>query len=217
MGKYDDDIMENDEQEISTPAPAPQGRTLVRGGWGSVEAVKNSDSPFAQRMKVTEEPQIIKFLADEPYASWKQHWVERQGQKSFVCISDFDEKGCPLCDAGLRPSVRIAFNVALLIPGEEPVLKSYEVGPRVIDQLKNFHNDPRTGPLSKHYWAISKTGKGATTATAHQIVKERDLEEWNMAGIDDAAFKVLVNKAYTPDIISIPTRKDLSAVANEDI
>lgn len=217
MGKYDDDIMDNDEQEISTPAPAPQGRTLVRGGWGSVEAVKNSDSPFAQRMKITEEPQIIKFLADEPYASWKQHWVERQGQKSFVCISDFDEKGCPLCDAGSRPSVRIAFNVALLIPGEEPVLKSYEVGPRVIDQLKNFHNDPRTGPLSKHYWAVSKTGKGATTATAHQIVKERDLEEWSMSGIDDAAFKILVSKAYTPDIISIPTRKDLSAVANEDI
>lgn len=215
MGKYDD-MEDTGSVTTATETPKPQARTLVRGGWGSVEAVKNSDSPFAQRLKITEEPQIIKFLTDEPYASWRQHWVERQGQKSFVCISEFDEYGCPLCDAGNRPSVRIAFNVALLIPGEEAVLKSYEVGPRVIDQLKNFHTDPRTGPLSKHYWAVSKTGKGATTATAHQIVKERDLEEWNMEGINDADLKALINKAYTADIISIPTRKDLLAIADEE-
>lgn len=210
MGKYDDtDTME---------APsAPQPRIIVRGGWGGVEAVKNSDSPFAQRLKITEEPQIIKFLNDEPYATWKQHWVERQGQKSFVCIADFDEKGCPLCDSGSRPSIRIAFNVALLIPNESPLLKSYEVGPRVIDQLKNFHTDPRTGPLSKHFWAVSKTGKGATTATAHQPVKERDLEEWNIASISDEALASLTEKAYTADIISIPSRKDLLDIASEDL
>lgn len=210
MGKYDDDTMVED-------APAAKGRTLVRGGWGSVDAVKNADSPFAQRLKVTDDPQIIKFLNDEPYASWRQHWVERQGQKSFVCIADFDEKGCPLCDAGSRPSIRIAFNVALLIPGEDPVLKSYEVGPRVIDQLKNFHTDPRTGPLSKHFWAVSKTGKGATTATAHQPVKERDLEEWGLEVIDQSTIDGLISKAYTADIISIPSRKDLLDVANEDL
>lgn len=216
MGKYDDviDTTDDDEQEVPTPQ-APKARTLVRGGWGSVDAVKNADSPFAQRLKVADEPSIIKFLNDEPYASWRQHWVERQGQKSFVCISDFDERGCPLCDSGDRPSVRIAFNVALLLPNEEPVLKSYEVGPRVIDQLKNFHTDPRTGPLSKHYWAVSKTGKGATTATSHQLVKDRDLEEWGITALDEIVIKTLVGKSYTADIISIPTRKDLTEIANE--
>ena len=213
MGKYDDDATTETEAETSAPA----GRTLVRGGWGAVDSVKNADSPFAQRFKLSEEPQIVKFLNDEPYASWRQHWVERQGQKSFVCISDFDERGCPLCDSGNRPAVRIAFNVALLLPGEEPVLKSYEVGPRVIDQLKNFHTDPRTGPLSKHYWSISKTGKGATTATSHQLVKERDLEEWNMNPITDEILKELVSRSYTADIIAIPNRKDLLAVADEDL
>ena len=215
MGKYDDTDITSEEQEEVTMTEKPQARTLVRGGWGSVDAVKNADSPFAQRLKIADEPQIIKFLDDEPYASWRQHWIERQGQKSFVCIGDFDDKGCPLCDSGDRPSVRIAFNVALLIPGEAPVIKSYEVGPRVIDQLKNFHTDPRTGPLSKHYWAVSKTGKGATTATSHQLVKDRDLEEWNIDVIDDAGFKALVSKSYTADIISIPSRKDLIDVANE--
>lgn len=214
MGKYDEENTGFEPREEAI-TEKPQARTLVRGGWGSVDAVKNADSPFAQRLKITEEPQIIKFLDDEPYASWRQHWIERQGQKSFVCIGEFDDKGCPLCDSGDRPSVRIAFNVALLIAGEEPVIKSYEVGPRVIDQLKNFHTDPRTGPLSKHYWAISKTGKGATTATSHQLVKDRDLEEWGIAEIDDAGLKGLISRSYTADIISIPSRKDLIDIANE--
>jgi|688.fasta_scaffold209693_2 hypothetical protein len=214
MGKYDETDMVSEEQE-ETMTEKPQARTLVRGGWGSVDAVKNADSPFAQRLKIADEPQIIKFLNDEPYASWRQHWIERQGQKSFVCIGEFDDKGCPLCDSGDRPSVRIAFNVALLVAGEEPSIKSYEVGPRVIDQLKNFHTDPRTGPLTKQYWAVSKTGKGATTATSHQLVKDRDLEEWGISEIDDAELKSLVSRAYTADIISIPSRKDLIEIANE--
>jgi len=214
MGKYDEETTGFEPREEAI-TEKPQARTLVRGGWGSVDAVKNADSPFAQRLKIADEPQIIKFLDDEPYASWRQHWIERQGQKSFVCIGEFDDKGCPLCDSGDRPSVRIAFNVALLIAGEEPVIKSYEVGPRVIDQLKNFHTDPRTGPLSKHYWAISKTGKGATTATSHQLVKDRDLEEWGIAEIDDAGLKGLISRSYTADIISIPSRKDLIDIANE--
>jgi hypothetical protein len=214
MGKYDEETTGFEPREEAI-TEKPQARTLVRGGWGSVDAVKNADSPFAQRLKIADEPQIIKFLDDEPYASWRQHWIERQGQKSFVCIGEFDDKGCPLCDSGDRPSVRIAFNVALLIAGEEPAIKSYEVGPRVIDQLKNFHTDPRTGPLSKHYWAISKTGKGATTATSHQLVKDRDLEEWGIAEIDDAGLKGLISRSYTADIISIPSRKDLIDIANE--
>lgn len=211
MSKYDEDT-ETEFQPVKT-----EGRTIIRGGWNAVEETKNADSPFAQRLKVSEDPIIIKFLNDEPYASWRQHWVERQGQKSFVCIADIDSNGCPLCDAGSRPSVRISFNVALLVAGEDPVLKSYEVGPRVIDQLKNFHTDPRTGPLSKHYWAVSKTGKGATTATAHQLVKERDLEEWGLASLTEDDLKSLTNKAYTADIIAIPSRKDLLSVADEDL
>jgi hypothetical protein len=105
----------------------------------------------------------------------------------------------------------------LLIPGEEPVLKSYEVGPRIIDQLKNFHTDPRTGPLSKHFWAVSKTGKGSTTATNHQMVKASDLEEWGIASLTDNGLNDLISRAYTADIISIPARKDLLVVANEDL
>ncbi len=207
----------DEETEVPTSAPvtaAPVARRIIRSGWEGVSAVKDADSPYATRLRVEDEPIIIKFLSDEPYASWRQHWVERQGQKSFVCISEFDE--CPLCDSGNRPSIRIAFNVVLLASDGNHALRSYEVGPRVIDQLKNFHNDPRTGPLSKHFWAVSKTGKGATSATAHQLVRDRDLEEWGINNFTDSDLAYWTEKAYTADIIQIPTRTDLLAIAAEE-
>jgi hypothetical protein len=229
MSRYDDEdeIMEEEAPRNSSnlklvvedaeDAPAPSGARVIRRGWGAAEAVKHADSPFAQRLRVMDDPIVIKFLEDEPYASFRQHWVERQGQKSFTCIADIDPKGCPLCDAGSRPSTRFAFNVVLLSSDSEPSVKSYEVGPRVIDQLKNFHNDPRQGPLSKHYWAVSRSGKGATSATNHQLVKERDLEEWGLESLADADLKALRGKAYSPDIISIPSRKDLQQIVVEDL
>ncbi len=204
-------VVEDDDAVSVSAASA------IRRGWGAVEQAKSADSPYAQRLRVSEEPIIIKFLEDEPYATYRQHWVERSGQKSFTCIADLDPKGCPLCDAGSRPSTRFAFNVVLLSPDSEPVLKSYEVGPRVIDQLKNFHVDPRQGPLSKHFWAVSRSGKGATSATNHQLVKERDLEEWNIDTLTEADFKVMNKSVYTADIIQIPSRKDLIQIALEDL
>ena len=206
---------EDDEEEVQE-RPASAAR-VIRRGWGAAESVKNADSPYAQRLRVMEEPIVIKFLEDEPYASYRQHWIERSGQKSFTCIADIDPKGCPLCDAGSRPSTRFAFNVVLLSSDSEPTVKSYEVGPRVIDQLKNFHNDPRQGPLSKHFWAVSRSGKGATSATNHQLVKERDLEEWGLPALTTDDVARLKRNAYSPDIIQIPTRKDLQQIALEDL
>lgn len=229
MSRYDED--EDEMMEEAAPArktrvvetddddeaPAANTAKVIRRGWGAVEQAKSADSPYAQRLRVGDDPVIIKFIEDEPYATYRQHWIERQGQKSFTCIADIDPKGCPLCDAGSRPATRFAFNVVLLSSDAEPMIKSYEVGPRVIDQLKNFHTDPRQGPLSKHFWAVSRTGKGPTSATNHQLVKERDLEEWNIDALDEADMKVFRKQAYSPDIIQIPSRKDLTQIALEDL
>lgn len=242
MGRYDDDYettnddyeapkkrrYEDDEEDeaprrrpVAKDAEededdAPKAARTIKRGWGAAEQVKNADSAFAQRLKVAEEPIIIKFLEDEPYASYRQHWVERQGQKSFTCIADIDDRGCPLCEVGNRPATRFAFNVALITDGD-PSVKSYDVGPRVIDQLKNFHTDPRQGPLTKNYWAVSRTGKGTTSATNHQMVKERDLEdEWRVEPLDEAGMRLMKKQAYSPEIIPVPKRKDLLAIAAEE-
>lgn len=201
-------VADDDDDE-----PTPPKRRVVRSGWAGAEQTKVADSDYASRLKITDDPQIIKFLEDAPFASWRQHWIERTGQKSFTCLGD----ECPLCNAGSKPSSRFAFNVALLGDGEEPTLKSFEIGARVIDQLKNFHNEPRTGPLSKHYWAVSKTGKGATTVTNLQLVKERDLEEYGLEALSADQMDELVSSKYTDDIIAVPKRKDLVRIAEEEL
>jgi hypothetical protein len=226
MGKYDEDADEvttksskysDASEETTEERPAAAGRVIKRG-WGAAEETKSADSPFAQRLKVSSDAIVIKFLEDDPYTSYRQHWIERQGQKSFTCTSSIHSKGCPLCDAGDRPSARFCFNVALLISGEEPVLRSYEVGPRVVDTLKNFHQDPKMGPLPKHYWAVSKTGKAATSQTNHQMVKGVDLEEdWDLDPITDAQLAALKAKAYSADIVSIPSLKTLQQIAAEEL
>jgi len=222
MGIFDED--DTEESSVAT-APAPESdidrgaaRRVIKRGWGNVEQTKQADSPYAQRLKIDEKPVIIKFLEDEPYTSYRQHWVERQGQKSFTCISDMHPQGCPLCDAGHRPAARFAFNVALMTEDGDTTIKSYEVGPRVIDSLKNLHQDPRQGPLSKHYWAVSRSGKGPTSQTNHQMVRERDLEEeWNIAPLTEDGLAQVVGQKYDETIVPIPNRKTLVEIAAEDM
>jgi hypothetical protein len=233
MGRYDDDedtadeaveekgrrYSDDDELDDDVKALKARASKVIQRGWGSAEKVKSADSPYAQNLKLTEAEQLIKFLEDDPYVSFRQHWInDRPGQKSFVCISDLDDDGCPLCDAGVRASSRFAFNVALLNPGEEPLLRSYEFGSRVIDQLKTFHQNPKTGPLTKHYWAISRTGKKSSTQVSHQVVKERDLEEeWEIDPLTEDQLASLRKQAYTSDILFIPTRKKLLEIAAEEL
>lgn len=203
----------DDDGEEGTPKPAAR---VIKRGWGAAQRLQETESSYAQRLKVTEEPIIVKFLEDEPYAVYRRHWVERAGQKSFTCIADIDDKGCPLCDAGNRPSSQFSFNVLLLSPDGEHALKSYDVGVRVVDQLKNFSADTRQGPLSKHYWAISKSGKGARTATNHQMVRDRDLaDDFDITPLSDMDLKRWGKHMYDASIIQIPTYKDLLDIAEE--
>lgn len=210
-----------EEEVIRKPRPqvaldeddAPKARRVVRSGWSGVDSVKTGNSDYAVRLKLNEDTQIIRFIGDAPYASYGQHWLERSGQKSFVCLGE----DCPLCKAGNRPSKRHNFNVALLTEGEEPALRSLEVGPRVIDQLKNFHNSDRTGPLDKHYWAISRTGKGATSSTLLQMVKAADLAEWGLAALTPDQEAEFAETAYTEEIIQVPSKRDLMQIASEEL
>lgn len=205
---------DDDDDRSSIKANAAR---VIKGGWGAVEKMKSIDSPYAQRLRVTDEAIVIKFLDDAPYATFRQHWVERSGQKSFTCIDDIDDRGCPLCKAGNRPSMRFAFNVVLMSKDGDHSIKSYEVGARVIDQLKNFHQDPRQGPLSKNYWAVSRSGKGATSATNHQMLRDRDLEDWEIEPLSDDDTKAFTKDGYTADIISVSSRKELMDIVIEDM
>jgi hypothetical protein len=211
------DYDEAPEGATMTEAP-PTARKIIRSGWGAVDSIKQEDSNYAVRLKTGPDPIIIKFLEDAPYASWRQHWVTRPGQKSFVCRDGMDSKGCPLCDSGNRPRPLFAFNVILLERGEEPAMRSYEAGTRVIATLRNFNDDERQGPLSKHYWAVSRSGTGPQTQYNHLLIKERDLkEEWSVSPLSDESLEALASKVYDSDIIRVSTFDELSAIATEDL
>lgn len=215
--RYEDESL--DKTEAPQPAVSQQARRVVKRGWGNADQVMSSGSPFAQNLKLSPEAVLVKFLEDDPYTSYRQHWLDgRQGQKSFTCISEMNNSGCPLCDAGDRPSARFAFNVVMLAEDMDPTVKSYELGPRDIDTLKNLHQDPRQGPLPKHYWAISRTGKGSTSQRAHQMVRERDMqEEWNIEPLTEAQITSLMKNAYDAGIVPIPSRKTLADIAAEEL
>jgi hypothetical protein len=202
---------DDDDDEVTKPAAR-----VIKRGWGAAQRLQETESAYAQRLKVTEDPIIVKFLEDEPYAVYRRHWIERSGQKSFTCIADIDDRGCPLCDAGNRPSSQFSFNVLLMSPDGEHGIKSYDVGVRVVDQLKNFSADTRQGPLSKHYWAISRSGKGARTATNHQMVRDRDLvDDFGIEPLSEADLKRWSKQMYDASIIQIPNHKDLVDIAEE--
>lgn len=190
-------------------------RRVVRGGWGSTKSAQTDSSEYAVRLKLTDDVQIVKFLEDEPFAYWRQHWVERQGQKSFICLAD--DGDCPLCKSGDSPSWKFAFNVVLLAPDAEPVLRSMEIGVRAKDQLRNFNDGQMTGPLSKHYWAVSRSGRGTTSATNFQMVRERDLEEWQITALTSDDLNHFGEKAYKPSIYIKPNRADLAKIVQEEL
>ena len=225
MGRYDDteedtttDSPTEDRERVSPETLASAGRVIKRG-WSAADSTRSADSPFAQTLKLTEKHQLIKFDEDDPYASYHQHWIERTGQRSFVCLAQIDPLGCPLCDAGNRPSARFSFNVLLLSPDGEALRRSFDVGARVLDQLKNFHNDPRQGPLTKNYWSLSRTGTKSSSSTSIQLVKERDLaEDWpgyEALTADDLAAQRAT--AYTNSIVGITPRKTLQSIAAEEL
>lgn len=208
---------DDDEDEETTAAAAEDDEDgVVRGGWDGYRQTKAKSGYGAEflRLEDTGEATLIRFLESAPFASFRQHWIDRQsGKRSWVCIED----DCPLCDAGDTPGFRIAFNVLVLSDGK-PLNKVWEVGPRLAEQLEAKAKDKRTGPLDRSdiYWAVSRTGKKSKTAYSIDPVKERDLEaDWELEPLTDTIIKRYQVKMFDAKVIKVPTKKQLKELAAE--
>lgn len=193
-----------DEEETRRP---------TRKGWGGAKRVKEMGGDFPEGLTLEEgEPVLVKFLEDEPFVSYRQHWIERAGKKSWTCLED----DCPLCDIGDRPQSKFCFNVLLLNEGE-PVVKVWTVGSRVLSALEAHHQDKKTGPLTRLYWEIKRTGKGTKANTNLQALKERDVEEdWeDVELLDDDVLAKYMKQCYTDESVQVQTRKQLREIASE--
>jgi hypothetical protein len=169
-----------DYLDADTPDMPAKVGTTVQEGWGAAEALLNVETTeFPTDFKFSEEPQLVKFLQDRPFATYEQHWIERpKGKKSFVCMGD----GCPLCEIlGDKPRGKFAFNV-LVLNGEESKVQVLTAPPSLARQIKKAHDDERKGPIDKEFWEISRLGTGPQTQYTLNYVRGRDLaEEWKLS------------------------------------
>jgi hypothetical protein len=206
----DDDEEEEDDEEKPR---RPKGS--VRKGWKGHQENKAKSSDFPEELKIEKDPTLVAFLEDEPFVSYRQHWVDNPPngirKKSWTCLED----DCPLCDLGDRPRTLTSFNVLHISTGGEPEVKILTLGNKAVGQLEGFASDPKTGPLSRLFWAISKSGKGSSTAYNFRPVKERDLDEdWDVDIEDvEAAIETADDKLYDESAVQVPTKRDLKEIA----
>jgi hypothetical protein len=193
-------------------------RPQVRKGWAGLSKVKSESSDFAEELKLeTDNEVLIHFLDFEPFATWSQHWVERQGKKSWECIGE----GCPLCDmVGDRPSALAAFNVVLLPEDGDPEVKMWVVRSKVATQLENLSKAPKSSPLNRAdlYFGVTRSGGGKKGPATTSIVpvKERDLaEDWQTTPLTDEELDGLEAKCYDESEIRYPSKQALRDIAEE--
>ena len=193
----------------------------IHGGWTDGQKQMDAASPFAQALKLEEKGQIIKFLDDTPYANFRRHWVDRASstpgggtvRRAYVCPQTVD-KDCPLCDIGDRAQAVSAFNVVVVGDDGQILLKTWDVGARLFQVLKAYANDPKIGPLSKHYFHVSKTGKKSNAQTNVTPIKTTALsEDWDADPVEPDELAAV--KKYGSDVLEIPSRKTLNEIAAE--
>jgi hypothetical protein len=189
----------------------PKVGTTVQQGWDAFDSlVQENTSEFPTDFKFSDEPQLVKFLEDQPFASYEQHWIERpKGKKSFVCIGD----ACPLCDVlGDKPRGKFSFNV-LVLSGDVQGVQILTAPPSLARQIKKAHDDERKGPLSKEFWEISRLGTGPTTQYTLNFVRGRDLaEEWKLSS-DAVQELVAAAVPFTAEVIRETPRSEMLEVA----
>ena len=158
------------------------GDPLIRGGWGASQETIDSTSSYAQTFRPSKDLQVIRFMEGKPYASFRRHWIDRVGlgKRAYTCFSAIG-KDCPLCMVGDKPTAVTAFNVALCTRPGGAVIKSWECGVKITQQLKTYSNDPKIGPLDKPgmYYTVAKSETQARQQSVTMVnpVRGRDLLE----------------------------------------
>lgn len=194
---------------------APTIGTTVQAGWGAAQAAlkpKQAAGDYPTDFRFSEQAALVRFLEDEPFAVYDQHWIDRtEGKRSFVCLGE----DCPLCTiAGDKPRPKFAFNIIVLSDGE-PNVQIMTAPPSFARQLQAANDDPRRGPLTKFYWAIARTGSGNTTQYTLDRVRATDLaEEWELDADAIDAFAA-TSVSYDKSVVYVSPREELLKLARQ--
>mgnify|MGYP006285365833 CR=1 FL=1 len=210
VNRTDAYVPENDEFTIDA-RPNQSTSSAIASGWSAAEIVP---ATYAEEFKFSEGVyQVVKFLdEDGPFAVYRQHFLsqKQEGKKSYISLGHND----PLCTKlGSKPEEKRAFSILNLSATGGPTRQMLIASPRLFKSLHAAHFSPQ-GPLTKNYWALSRSGKMQTTTYHINPVKPRDLmEDWN---IDEATADAASAAAmpFTRADLKEPTWEELEAIAN---
>jgi len=185
---------------------------VIKSGWDAATSDTSTVNYPTEFKFIDGQFQIIKFLDQTgPFAVYKQHWLTQKtsGKRSYISLGAND----PLCvKLGSKPVDKRAFTIANLSAEGGPQRQMLIASPRLYKSLHAAEYSPQ-GPLTKNYWAVSRTGEMAQTAYHLNAVKERDLlEDW---GIDIASMQgtIAAMTPYDRSAIKEPTWEELEAIA----
>lgn len=187
---------DEDEEADGTVIPISRGRKEIK---------KDRPAGDESFFRWEDEPQVVKFLSHEPWG-YNQHWVTREGKKSFPCIG----KRCPLCEIGVKVSQRVVYPIVNLT--KDGSTQTLEVGVTLESTLAAYDADKKTGPLDRLFWAMSRTeGARRSGRSSYNYVftpiKDRDLEEDYGVNLDEAEDFI--------DAAEIPSTKQVLGNWNE--
>jgi len=209
----------SEEEEFSVnDRPVPTASSLVTSGWDAAEVLTpKREGGFPNDYKHKETPQIIKFIDQGgPFAAFKQHFLTKQGKRSYVCLNTLnDNTDCPLCTIlHNKAEEKRCFTVINFSAEGGPEKQVLMASPRLYKSLSTAHYSPQ-GPLTKSYWALSRTGEKQGTVYHMLAIKPRDLfEDWN---INEADAEALVSEAesFSPSIYTTQSYAELLQIAQE--
>ena len=169
-----------DEAQLVEARPEPvKTQTAVQSGWDAAEKLVTTSVEFPTEYKHSEQFQLIKFIDTAgPFANYRQHFLKEktEGRRSYVCIGDT----CPLClKLNDKPEIKRAFSIINM--SAKPFQRQMLIAtPRLYKTLHAGEFSPQ-GPLTKNYWALSRTGVKQQTVYNLMAVKARDLsEDWGL-------------------------------------
>jgi hypothetical protein len=204
---------------VQPPAPqTPQAyRPPVAAGWGSAQQVMDSTSSFANKFSPGTSPSVILFLDPEPFASYSRHWVDRvierkAVKRAYTCLAHRGQN-CPLCEIADRPQAVSSFNVLLLNEDGSVVVKLWEVGAKIFNRLRDWSMDPKTGPITKSWYAVTKAQGEA--ATLWPIEPTTIVSQYGMILPTPEAVSAAAAQRYDASVIEYASVSDLQQVAME--
>lgn len=216
---------EDDEEDDDDEPRKGKGRRVSENvaGWGGYKKAREKTSSFAQKWKPeVGTDSVVKFLDDEPFASYAIHWFDELGKgkkKGWMCLESIGEERCPACSVGDRPKGKALFAVVAYNDDGEPESQILEAGTWLADQLENLA-ESKNGPLSKHYWVITPSGGGKKGPVNYSlsVLKERDEEEWDDWELDpltDDELEEFGEVEHTLDEVEkVPSYKEFKAVVD---